>query len=106
MQVISTGLLTILLLSICLLDIHKAFAQTDQTNSKLPTANDAANQAFNAVLDAEKSDVIVIDLLPRLINATRILAQAENSFLTGDFNTVAAKANSVILLVQQVSTAT
>jgi zona occludens toxin (predicted ATPase) len=45
----------------CLYSEHYVFAQTDQsdqTASKLQAANNAVEQAFNAVLDAEKTDVI------------------------------------------------
>lgn len=35
--------------------LYPAAAQTDQTASKLQAANIAVNQAFNAVLDAEKA---------------------------------------------------
>ena len=48
----SISLLAILTLSLCLLSVYPAAAQTDQTTSKLQAANTAVEQAFNAVLEA------------------------------------------------------
>ena len=45
----SICLLAILTLSICILGMQTANAQTTQTDSKLQAANTAVNQAFNAV---------------------------------------------------------
>ncbi len=88
----------------CLFSGHYVFAQTDQTASKLQAANDAVEQAFNAVLDAEKAGANVTDLLAQLNDAAGILAQAENSYRTGDSNTAAAQADSVIPIAQEVTT--
>ena len=89
----------------CLYSGHYAFAQTDQTASKLQAANTAVEQAFNAVLDAEKAGANVTDLLTQLNVAEGDLAQAENSYRSGDFNTAAARADSVLPIAQQVTTA-
>jgi len=87
----------------CLFSEHYVFAQTDQTASKLQAANTAVNQAFNAVLDAEKAGANVTDLLVQLNDAAGVLAQAENSYRTGDSNTATAQADSVLPIAQEVT---
>jgi hypothetical protein len=94
-----------LALGSCLYSGHYVFAQTDQTASKLQAANTAVEQAFNAVLDAEKVGANVTSLLARLNTAADILAQAENSYRTGDSNTAAAQAYSVLPIAQEVTIA-
>jgi hypothetical protein len=79
-------------------------AQTDQTTSKLQEANIAIGQAFNAVLNAEKVGANVTDLLFQLNSAAGILAQAENSYRSGDTNTAAAQADNVFSIAQQITT--
>jgi predicted PurR-regulated permease PerM len=101
----SVTLLAIIMLTICFIFTHPAVAQIDQTTSNLQAANTAVNQAFNAVSDAEKAGANVTNLLTQLNSATGILAQAENSYRTGDFNTAATQADSVIPIAQQVTTA-
>jgi hypothetical protein len=68
----------------CLYSGHYVFAQTDQTASKLQAANTAVEETFNAVLDAEKAGANVTGLLAQLNVAAGVLAQAENSFRTGE----------------------
>jgi CHASE3 domain sensor protein len=89
----------------CLYSGHYVFAQTDQTASKLQAANSAVEQAFNAVLDAEKAGANVTGLLGQLNVAAGVLAQAENSYRTGDSNTAAVQADSVLPIAQEVTTA-
>jgi hypothetical protein len=94
-----------LALSSCLFGGHYVSAQTDQTESKLQVANNAVEQAFNAVLDAEKAGANVTGLLVQLNDAAGILAQAENSYRTGDNNTAIVQADSVLPIAQEVTTA-
>ena len=89
----------------CLFSEHYVFAQSDQTLSKLQEANTAVNQAFNAVLAAEKAGANITGLLAQLNVAEGDLAQAENSYRTGDSSTAATQANSVIPIAQQITTA-
>ncbi len=91
-------------LSSCFYGVHRVLAQTDQTGSKLQAANTAVEQAFNAVLDAEKAGANVTALLAQLNNAANILAQAENSNRTGDSKAAAAQADSVLPIAQEVTT--
>jgi hypothetical protein len=77
-----------------------AIAQTDQVTSKLQAANTAINQAFNAVLDAEKAGANVTALLAQLNSAGYFLAQANISYRIRDYNTAEAHADSVLQIAQ------
>ncbi|MGA2681840.1 MAG: hypothetical protein ABSF44_08585 [Candidatus Bathyarchaeia archaeon] len=89
----------------CLYSGHYVFAQADQTASKLQAANTAIDGAFNAVLDAEKAGANATGLLVQLNIAEGDLAQAENSYRTGDSNAAAALADSALPIAQEVTTA-
>jgi CHASE3 domain sensor protein len=99
----SIALLVMLILSTCLLGVYPTIAQTDPAASKLQSANTAVNRAFNAVLDAETAGANVTDLLAQINTADGILAQAENSYRTGDINTASTQADSVLPMAQQVT---
>jgi hypothetical protein len=96
-------LLSTLMLSLGFLSVFPAVAQTDQQASKLQAANTAVNQAFNAVLDAEKAGANVTDLLAQINTAQGILAQAENLYRNGDSNTVSTQADNVLAITRQVT---
>jgi DNA-binding transcriptional regulator of glucitol operon len=93
--------------SSCLNSNHFALGLTDQDNSttlKLQEAKNAVEQAFNAVLDAEKAGANVADQLTMLNDAVDLLAQADNSYRTGDNATTIEKANAVFPIAEQVTT--
>ncbi len=96
-------LLSILVLSMYFLSVNQVTAQIDQTTSKLQAANTAVDQAFSAVLDAEKAGAKVTDLLSQLSYADGVLAQAENSYRAGDLNKAGIQADSVLPMAQQVT---
>jgi CHASE3 domain sensor protein len=98
-------LFVILTVSVCFLSVQQATAQTDPATSKLQAANNAVDQAFNAVLDAEKAGANVTGLLAQLNTAQGLLAQAESSDRTGNTNTAATQADSVLPIAQQVTAA-
>ena len=85
--------------------VHFVLGQTDQTESKLQSAYNAMDQAFNAVSAAEKEGANVTDLLAQFNVAADNLAQAENSYRTGDPTTATAKADSVLSTAQEITTA-
>jgi predicted PurR-regulated permease PerM len=87
----------------CLYSEHYVFAQTDQTASKLQAANTSVEQAFNAVLAAEKAGANVTNLLNQLNGASDLLAQAENVYRIGDNNKAANDADAVLPIAQQVT---
>lgn len=66
-------------------------------------ANTAVNGAFNAVLQAEKAGANVTGLLSQLNVAEDDLAQAENSYRTGDSATASVQANNALPIAQEVT---
>jgi hypothetical protein len=56
-------------------------------------------------LAAEKAGANVTGLLVKLNTAASVLAQAENSYRTGDNNAALAQADSVLSITQEVTTA-
>jgi CHASE3 domain sensor protein len=96
-------LLAIIVLSMCLLSVNQSSAQIDQTTSKLQVAITTVDQAFTAVLDAEKAGANVTDLLSQLSYVDSILARAENSYRTGDFNQAMIQADIVLPTAQQIT---
>ena len=99
------NLLATLTLCLCFLIVTSTAAQIDQTASKLQAANTAVGQAFTSVWDAESAGANVIGLLAQLNIAESTLAQAENSYRSGDSNTARVKADSVLPIAQEVTTA-
>jgi hypothetical protein len=99
----SSIILFMLILSVCFIGLNSAIAQTTQADSKLRAANTSVNQAFNAVLDAEKAGANVTDLLSQLNTVANLLAEAENSYKAGDINASIAKANSLLPITQEIT---
>lgn len=99
------ALLVILVLSFCICNVNVLGAQTDDTASKLQTANGAVEQAFNGVLSAESAGANVTDFLIQLNSAANLIDQAQNAYKTGDNNTANTDATDVILIAQEVTTA-
>ena len=100
----TTLLLIFLVFGAYVCSIPYVVAQADSVESKLQAANTAVAQAFNAVLDAETAGTNVTDLLSQLNYAAGILAQAENSYRTGDLSTAAAQADNILPIAQEVTT--
>ena len=98
-------MLAFLALAPCFCAVRSVFAETDQAGSQLQAANNAVEQAFNAVLDAKKAGANVTSLLAQLNTAEGILAQAENSYRIGDNNKAANDADAVLPIAQQVTAA-
>ena len=93
----------ILAASIYYPSVHQAATQTDQATLKLQAANNAVNQAFIAVLDAEKAGANVNDLMSQLNYALDVLAVAENSYRAGDLNRAGIQAGSVVPIARKVA---
>lgn len=88
----------------CLYGENYVFAQTNQTAlNRIHAAETASMQAFNSILNAEKAGANVTGLISQLNDAEGILAQAENSYRTGDYSTAATQADSILPLAQQVT---
>ncbi len=80
------------------------FAQTNQ-DSKLRAANNAVNQAFNAVLKAEEAGGNVTGLMSKLMTAGTILANAQNILNSENTANVSSKLETVIQVANQVNDA-
>ena len=102
-KLLATVLLVFLTLGSCLYSGHYVLAQTDQAASKLQAANNAVEQAFNAVLGAEKAGANITGLLTQLNVAGGDLAQAENSYRTGNFSAAETQADNVLPIAQGVT---
>jgi uncharacterized membrane protein len=89
-------ILTLLMLTMLMSIEHFTFAQSDTVSSKIQNASNALDQAFSAVLDAEKAGANVTDLLTQLNVAANSLAQAENSYRTGDLASAIYHADNVL----------
>jgi CHASE3 domain sensor protein len=83
-----------------------ASAQSDQAYSKLQSANTEINKVFIEVFNAEAAGADVANLIEQLNVANDLLAQAENAYRQNDFTVVIIKSDGVLLLVQQVNSAT
>lgn len=84
--------------------MHSVVAQSDQTVSKLQVAENAIEQAFDAVLDAEKAGVNATSLLARLNVAADLFAKAEIAVRNGDLS-AGAKVDTVLSIAGEVETA-
>ena len=102
-KLLATVLFVFLTLGSCLYSGHYVLAQTDQAASKLQAANNAVEQALNAVLGAEKAGANITGLLAQLNVAGGDLAQAENSYRTGNFSAAEIRANNVLPIAQGVT---
>jgi hypothetical protein len=94
----------VLMIGLCASKKHYAFSQTGWSESKLEAANNAIEQAFRAVLDAEQAGANVTGLLARLNVAADLLAQAEIAVRKGDLS-VGIEADSALSIAGEVEAA-
>ena len=73
------------------------------TAAKLQAASTAVDQAFSAILAAQKAGANVTDLLLQLNYAQNVLANAQNSYRTGDLVDAGTQADNVVPIAQQVT---
>jgi hypothetical protein len=97
------NLLVILILSSAISGSSFTIAQIDAAIIKLEAASSTVGLAFKAVLSAENAGANVTGLLEQLTVATGLLAQAENSYRTGDKSAASNYAVQVIPIAQQVA---
>jgi CHASE3 domain sensor protein len=97
------NLLVILILSSTISGSGFTNAQTDDATTRLEAASSAVEQAFNAVLSAEKAGANVTGLLEQLNVATALLAQADNSYRAGDSSTAMTQADNVLPITNQIT---
>lgn len=87
----------------CIAPFGLVFAQSDLADSQLQAANSAVNLAFDAVLDAETTGGDVMSLLVDFNSASNLLAQAQNSYRSGDFASAVDQAADAISVAEQVT---
>jgi hypothetical protein len=98
---LAAALLTSMVL-LLFLSASPTIGQAELASLKIQRANEAIGQALNGTLSAEKAGANVTGLLEQLNVATGLLAQAENSYRTGDTSAPANYANQAIPIAQQV----
>ncbi len=99
-KLLAAALLTSIAL-LLFLSASPAIGQTEDASLKIQRANEAIGQAFNGILSAEEVGANVTGLLEQLNVATGLLAQAENSYRTGDAS-AANFADQAVPIAQQV----
>jgi hypothetical protein len=102
-RLIFVALCIFAVLGYCLQSEIYVFAQTDQTTSKLQTASNALERAFNVVLGAEKAGGNVTQLLVKLNTAGVLLAEAQNAYNSGNTTNVSFIADNVRQIADQVN---
>lgn len=80
-----------------------ASSQTNQASSKIQEANNALNQAFAAIVAAEKVGVNTTDLILQLSVAADILTQTENSFRSDNMTSVLSELVAINSIIQNVT---
>jgi CHASE3 domain sensor protein len=87
----------------CFYSEINVLAQTDQANSELQTANKALDQAFNAVLNAEKAGGNVTLLLAKLDTVGNILADAQNALNSVNPTNITSKLENAYQMANQIN---
>ena len=90
-------------LNYCFCSELYVIAQTDQITSMLQTANNSLGQAFNSVLDAEKTGGNVTQLLIKLNTAGTILADAQNALNSGNTENITSNIENVLQMANQIN---
>ena len=75
---------------------------SDEASSAIGEADSALRLAFEAVLEAEKAGANVSDLIVKLGEAGRLLAEAENAYRIGNFSEAVSKAEQCSVLADDV----
>ena len=95
--------LFLIALSICLIDNALCFGNSYEASSAIKEAEDALEQAFLAVLEAEMVGANVSVLMVKLSDAGGLLAEAEMAYRVGNFSEVIRKAEQCFRLVEGVA---
>ena len=89
------GFCALLVIATFFYSANQVDAEESQELSQLQQANDALQNAFVAVLEAEQSGTNVTDFLSSLNVGADLLMQAELSYRMGDINEALSKTESV-----------
>jgi hypothetical protein len=93
--------LTTLLLALVLCSFAFSVFVSAQ-DSNLNAAENAISEAFNAVLEAEKTGQDITSLLDQLDTASGLLSDAKNAYRSGNIESTASYANQIIQIVNTV----
>jgi len=88
-------------LSLTCLPCHVSAAY--EASSAIGEADNALRMAFEAVLEAERAGANVSDLIVKLDDAGRLLAEAENAYRVGNFSEAVSKAEECSMLADGVA---
>ncbi len=101
-NLLGTSLLTLLLISL-FITVQPVFCQSYDPTPSFQTANDSINIAFDTVLKAEKAGANIKGLLAQLNVAANLLANAENSYRSGDTSTIESNTDQAVAIARQVT---
>ena len=101
-NLLGISLLTLLIISL-FLTVQPAFCQSDDNAPSFKVANDSVNLAFDMVLKAEKAGANVKALLTQLNVAANLIAQAENSYRSGDTSSINSDTDQAVAIARQVT---
>ena len=95
-------LLIIIVFSLSLTRLPFRVSAGDEASSAIGEADNALRRAFEAVLDAERAGANVSNLIFKLNEAGRLLAEAENAYKMGKFSEAISKAEGCSVLANGV----
>jgi hypothetical protein len=101
-NLLSISLLTLLITSLSIM-VQPAFCQSYDPTQSFQAANNSVNLAFDTVLKAEKAGANVKALLTQLNAAASLIAQAENSYRSGDTSSIESNTDQAVAIARQVT---
>ena len=101
-NLLGTSLLTLLFVSL-FITVQPAFCQSYDPTSSFQTANNSVNLAFDMVLKAEKAGANVKALITQLNVAASLIAQAENSYRSGNISSIDSNIDQAVAIARQVT---
>ena len=101
-NLLGISLLILLIISL-FITFQPAFCQYDDNVPSFKVANDSVNLAFDKVLKAEKAGANVKALLTQLNVAANLIAQAENSYRSGDTSSIDSNTDQAVAIARQVT---
>ncbi len=101
-NLLGTSLLTLLVIGL-FITVQPAFCQSYDPTPSFQTANNSVNLAFDLVLKAEKAGANVKALLTQLNVAANLIAQAENSYRSGDTSIIDSNTDQAVAIARQVT---
>jgi hypothetical protein len=94
--------LLVLVTTSCIFKVHPASAETNQASELIETEKVVA-KAFSAVLGAEKAGANVTSILTQLSDAADRLAQAENSYRSGNLSSLNVNVANIFSIATEIT---